>query len=67
VQDKVREEGAPAVQTAFQRLDCLEEEARILGAQVFEPATAVVLSYSASPCHEIIAMIDSLSAEKPHG
>ena len=38
-----------------------------LGAQVFEPATAVVLSYSASPCHEIIAMIDSLSAEKPHG
>ncbi|MGA2003494.1 MAG: dynamin family protein [Terriglobales bacterium] len=30
---KVREEGAPAVQTALQRLDCLEEEVRILGAQ----------------------------------
>jgi GTP-binding protein EngB required for normal cell division len=30
---KVREEGAPAVQTALQRLDCLEQEVRILGAQ----------------------------------
>jgi hypothetical protein len=30
---KVREEGAPAVQTALHRLDYLEEEVRILGAQ----------------------------------
>jgi peptidoglycan hydrolase CwlO-like protein len=28
---KVREEGAPAVQTALQRLDSLEEEVRTLG------------------------------------